>query len=157
MEAVQALSEYELERGKPLLSVNHAFAQYHLITAFSHYAGKYSILPELSLELGGRPLTPDISICPKHHPDWLHDQVKKTEPPLLVVEILSPKQCLDDLIAKAETYLEGGVGSCWVVQPILQLVTILLPGEKPTTCTSGEVTDPGTGISVKIDEVFPAE
>ncbi len=48
MEAVQALSDYELERGKPMPSTNHAFVQVPMIGVLLHYAGEFSILSELS-------------------------------------------------------------------------------------------------------------
>jgi Uma2 family endonuclease len=154
MEVAEPLTEYEQERGKPMPSTNHAVAQFNLILALQRYKDRYSILPELSLELAGRPLVPDISIYPKLAIDWRHDEVKKTEPPLMVIEILSPKQSLDEVVRKADAYLEGGVQSCWVVQPVLETIAVLLPGEKPKVYSTGEVTDPPSGITVKLEEVF---
>ncbi|MCP4593064.1 MAG: Uma2 family endonuclease [bacterium] len=154
MEATQVLSDYERERGKPVPSLNHAVVQTRLIGAFSRYAREYSIASELSLELDGRPYVPDISIYPVLQVDWRHDHVKKTEPPLMVVEILSPTQPLDDLVRNAEAYFEAGVKSCWIVQPVLEAVVVLLAGEKPTAYTDGEVADPTTGITVTIKEIF---
>ena len=115
---------------------------------------KYSIVSELSLELDGQPFVPDISVYPKLRVDWQHDHVKKTEPPLMVVEILSPTQSLDSLVQKAEVYFGAGIKSCWIVQPVVESVVVLLPGEKLKVHTFGEVTDPPTGITVTIDEIF---
>jgi Uma2 family endonuclease len=145
---------YETERGKPTPSANHAVVQAYLTAAFLRFDDKYSILPELSLELGGVPSVPDISVYPKLDLDLRHDRIKMTEPPLLTVEILSPTQSLDDLIRKAYDYLEAGVPSCWVVQPILQSIVVLSPGEKPAIYSSGDVTDAGTGITVNVEEIF---
>jgi Uma2 family endonuclease len=160
MEAVQVLSDYETERGKPMPSRNHALAQLYLITAFVRHKEEFAILPELSLELEGRPFVPDVSVYPKLSLasqtvlDWQHDEIRMTEPPAMAVEILSPAQPLDDLIGKAYAYLAAGVKSCWIVQPAFETITIFEPDKKPKTHTSGEVVDPATGITVKIEEIF---
>lgn len=148
------LSEYEVERGKPMPSRNHALVQSYMTVAFMHYADEFSILPEFSLELDGKPFVPDISVYRRLHADPLRDEVKGTEPPLLAVEILSPTQPLDDLIQKANAYLEAGVQSCWLVQPSLQTITLFLPNQAPRTFTEGEVSDPTTGIVIKLEDVF---
>ncbi len=152
MEAV--LSEYEIERGKPLPSRNHALVQSSMIVAFMHYAEEYSILPEFSLELDGNPFVPDISVYRRLRADPLRDEIKGMEPPLMAVEILSPTQPLDDLVQKASAYLEAGVQSCWLVQPSLQTITLFLPDHKPRTYTEGEVNDPATEIMVRLEDVF---
>lgn len=154
MEAVQSRSDYELERGKPMPSWNHGLVQAYMIAAFLRYDENYSILSELTLELGGTQYTPDISVYPKLPTDWQHDEVRKTDPPLMVVEILSPKQTLDDLVRKADAYFEAGVRSCWIVQPALEAIAVLEPGEKPRLYSSGEVRDPATDVSVRVDEIF---
>jgi Uma2 family endonuclease len=154
MEAVQTLSEYELERGKPMPSKNHAIAQINLLAALLRFKDEYSILPELSLELDGQPFTPDVTVYPRLETDWQHDEVRMTEPPLLTVEILSPKQTMDELMRKAEAYLTAGVKACWILQPMIETLSVLQPGRKPQTYTSGEVTDPATGITVTLEEIF---
>ncbi|MCP4658317.1 MAG: Uma2 family endonuclease [bacterium] len=135
-------------------STNHAVVQVSLIGELLRQGDELSILSELSLELDGTPFVPDISVYRRLQLDPLCDQVKRTEPPLLAVEILSPTQPLDELIKKASAYLEAGVQACWLVQPSLQNITVFLPGQKPRTHTEGEVTDSATGITVKLEDVF---
>lgn len=154
MQAVQDLSTYQAERGKPMPSTNHAAVQTFLIGAMLPYADRYSVLSELSLELDGRPFVPDLCVYPRLDLDLRHDEVKKTEPPLLVIEILSPTQALDDLTAKTEDYFAAGVKSCWIVQPALHAIAVLHPDAIPEIYTSGDVTDPATGIEVNVDEIF---
>ncbi len=156
MTTALALSDYEQERGKPMPSWNHGLAQAYLTAAIlRRYEQEYLVVTELSLELAeGRPLVPDISIYPKSPNDWQHDVVQKTEPPLTVVEILSPRQGMDELIHKADAYFEAGVKSCWIVQPMLESVAVLRPGAKPKVYTAGAVTDPATGITVETGEIF---
>jgi Uma2 family endonuclease len=64
------------------------------------------------------------------------------------------KSVEDEVIRKADAYFEAGVQSCWIVQPALEAVAILVPGKKPELFTTGELTDPATGITVKVDEIF---
>ncbi len=152
----QVLSEYEVERGKPLPSQNHALIQSSITAALVRDAPQYSILTELSLELNGSPFVPDISIYPKLAADPLQDEIKKTDPPLITIEILSPTQSFDEVVKKAHAYLKAGVKSCWLIQPALQGVTVLLSGEKPDFYASGEITDSATGITVNVGEIFGA-
>jgi Uma2 family endonuclease len=154
MQAAEALTDYELERGKPMPSLNHARVQGRLVAALMRHDQDYDILPELSLELDGRPFTPDVSVFPNLPVDWLHDQIRKTEPPLLVVEILSPRQIMEDLIEKAEAYFAAGVKSCWIVLPALKTVVVIQPGDHLKVYTSGEISDPATGIEVGLEELF---
>lgn len=154
METAQAMSAYELERGKPMPSQNHAVVQSSIIAALVRDAEGYSILTEVSLDLDGNPFVPDVSIYPKLHLHPLQDEIKKTEPPVIVIEILSPTQPLDEVIKKAHAYLKGGVGASWLVQPALETITVLLPDEKPRFYTSGDVTDPATGITLNVEEIF---
>ena len=154
MQAAQALSEYELERGKPMPSKNHSLVQSSLIAHFLHCGDEHSVLSELTLDLPERESTPDISVYPKLPRDWQHDEVKMSEPPPMVVEILPPTQALGELILKADAYFAAGVRSCWIVQPMLETIAVLQPGTKPQVFSSGEVRDPATGITVTVEEIF---
>lgn len=152
-EEVGLATHYEEERGKPRPSKNHAIVQHRLGVRLSHYEDRLTILPELSLELGGKPMVPDISVYPKLDIDWYNDEVQLTDPPQLVIEILSPRQPLDDLVRKAQAYLAAGVKSCWIVQPVLRSIVVLRPDEKPIT-HSDAVNDPTTGIEISVDKLF---
>jgi Uma2 family endonuclease len=154
MQAIETLSEYELERGKPMPSKNHAIVQTFLIVALSHYAEQYTIMSEVALDLAPRPLTPDVCVYPKLSLDWVHDEVKMSEPPLLVIEILSPKQYMSDLVEKMEIYFAAGVQSGWLVQPTLKSIAVFTPDMQPHVYTGGEVVDPATGITIKLSEIF---
>jgi Uma2 family endonuclease len=154
MEKSETLSDYELERGKPLPSFHHGIVQSALIHAFYEYSDKFIIVSELSLKLGDFSATPDISIYSKQPISWLHDQTKITEPPLMVVEIISPTQGMQEMIDKLENYFKNGVKSCWLVQTLLKSITLFTPDMKYNVYTSGEVQDPETGIVVSLDEIF---
>jgi Uma2 family endonuclease len=55
---------------------------------------------------------------------------------------------------KARQYFAQGVQSCWIVQPELQIVSVLHPQTLPQTFTSGMVRDSAVGIEIPIAEVF---
>ncbi|HLC15616.1 MAG TPA: Uma2 family endonuclease [Thermodesulfovibrionia bacterium] len=153
-EAAETISEYELERGKPMPSMNHSIIQTGLIVMFYKYSAKFSILSELSLKLSDFQPTPDISIYPKLYPDWSHDIIKVTEPPLLVVEIMSPSQSVQEMLDKIEKYFQNGVQSCWLIHPALKTITLFTPDMKGRTYSAGTLKDHVTGIEVSVEEVF---
>lgn len=153
METV-ALSAYEAERGKPMPGRNHAKVQHRLSVALSRYDETYSILPELTLRVGDQTMVPDLSILPFIEDDWSQDEVKVSDLPLFVIEIISPSQALADLLIKSEQYLTAGVPSCWIVLPALQTIAVLSPNQKPRYYTEGVVQDQGTGIEVPVEAIF---
>ena len=67
MSVVESLSEYELERGKPMPSLLHSVLQSNLIRLLSAaYHQNYLVLPKLSITTpDGKPLVPDIAIYSK--------------------------------------------------------------------------------------------
>ena len=82
---------YEQERGKPMPSFNHAVIQTNLGVEFSR-TREFRVCSELTLEFEGKPFTPDLSVYPRQALDLRHDLIRRTDPPLLVVEIFSPRQ-----------------------------------------------------------------
>src|SRR5437667_806523 len=94
---------YEEERGKPVPSFNHGAIQANLIGEFIRQR-EFRICSELSLELGGEPFTPDLSIYRRGPLDLRHDTLRATDPPLLAVEILSPTQGYQSVMDKVEVY-----------------------------------------------------
>lgn len=118
---IETLSDYEIERHKPMPSFNHGSVQANLI-ALLHPYKNYRVVSELSLNLSDWPSVPDLSIYPKRPLDFKNDQIKTKEAPLCVIEIISPTQSLDELTEKAGQYFKHGVKSCWLI--MLPLTTI---------------------------------
>lgn len=52
-------------------------------------------------------------------------------PPILVVEVLSPYDKLEDINDKVDIYLEAGVLLVWIVEPRHSIVTVHRPDAKP--------------------------
>jgi len=154
--AIESLDKpltYEEERGKPMPSRNHAGIQVNLIVEFSKHR-EFRVYSELALELEGKPYTPDLSIYPREQLDLRHDIIRRTDPPLLVVEIFSPRQGYQDVMEKVDVYFRNGVKSCWVISPPIHTVSILRPDGSTESFNSGEVKDPVTGLTADLAAVF---
>ena len=149
-----AVSDYERERGKPLPGKAHSFVQLRLGGAFLKYEEDYTAFSELTLELNGEEVTPDLAVYPKMNIDLTRDEVRLTDPPLLAVEIASPTQGSQVLLDKIEFLLDAGVKSCWLVQPALRTITTFDHDMRSKTYSEGVVTDPATGIEIAIEDVF---
>jgi len=92
---------------------------------------------------------PDVTVLPI-------GSTKETvlrQPPLLTIEILSPRDTLKKMAKRCEDYVRFGIPNIWIVDPETRTawyltVEGLIPAE------SGELTVPGTPIRVVLDEVF---
>jgi Uma2 family endonuclease len=77
--------------------------------------------------------------------------------PDLAVEILSPDQDAGRFLDKIQFYLRHGVRLVWVIDPVRQTVTVLVPGEDARVLTRGDTLDGGAvlpGFSVPVAEIF---
>jgi Uma2 family endonuclease len=78
--------------------------------------------------------------------------------PDLVVEVISPSETADEVVAKVMTYLRVGVPLVWVVHPAQKAVTVYTPDRVGRILSSGDALDGGDvlpGFSLPVDEVFP--
>src|SRR5437667_1999273 len=142
---VEKTLSYEEERGKPMPSLNHSAVQTSLICEFSRQRD-FRVHSELTLDIGGKPMTPDLSVYRRAPLDLRHEVPHCTEPPLLVVEILSPQQPIQEIMNKIDTYFSFGVKSCWVVSPTMHSIQILTSDGREIVLNSGTATDPMTGL-----------
>lgn len=146
---------YETERGKPMPSKNHSTIEARITGAFEHnYGEQYTTRTELSLNLTTGKATPDICLYPLSPTDWLHDEKTVSEPPLMVLEILSPTQGMENITDKIDLYFGAGVKTYWVVIPTFKIINILTPDRKFVTYTGGIAKDPVLGIELDMDRVF---
>ncbi len=155
-ELIATLSAYELERGKPMPSLNHGAVQANIVFEMkTRYRDQFRLLSEINVEIAGRVLVPDIGVFPSMALDLSHDTIVVTQTPLTTIEILSPRQALDDLIDKADAYLAAGVRSCWVVMPKLQGVAVFsAPGTYIFFRGAEVLRDPATGVELPLATLF---
>lgn len=133
---------------------NHGAIEMNLGLEFSKHR-EFRVLAEVTYQLvPGKRLTPDLSVESRNSLNLLQDTVYPTAPPLLVVEIVSPSQALDEIIDKVQFYLANDVKSVWMIIPPLHLVTIFLPDGSQESHRAGVVRDPATGLTADLDAVF---
>lgn len=155
MQTTEVISQYEQERGKPMPSRNHSIVQMQLgVEILNRYKKEYSVLSELSLSLQGKGVTPDLCIYPRMTPDWQHDEIKLTVPPLVAIEIASPSQGSEVFEEKMKIYFDAGVKSFWLVRSMEEIITVFTPNQKPHVFSSGMLTDAATGLEISIDAIF---
>lgn len=155
--SLETLSDYELERGKPMPSTVHSLIQGNLIFLLkSNYGETYHVFPELSLDTPDKtPLVPDIAIYPKFEVDRQKDVLRREDAPLATIEILSPKQSLHDLIEKTHRYFQLGVTSCWIVIPSMDAIAVNHQPGKYTFYSGTEVLqDDKLNIQLPLAEIF---
>jgi len=134
-------------------SFNHGAIQSNLIGEFIRQPD-FRIVSELTLQLDGQTYTPDLSIYPRQQLNLRRDEIHRTDPPLLVVEILSPTQGYQSVMDKVDAYFRNGVKSCWIVSPPFRTITILKPDGTEEVVHSGVATDPATGLTADVAAVF---
>ncbi|MCB0520884.1 MAG: Uma2 family endonuclease [Lewinellaceae bacterium] len=148
--------DYETERNKPMPNRIHGHIQTKLLVRLDQgYGDQFNIESEVTLDTKPKSSTPDIAIYPKETLSLKDIRPKATEMPLTTIEIQSPSQSPEDLVAKAwEYYFPAGVKSAWVVIPSIKGVRIVLPNNQNLLFISGEIQDPTNGISVPVDKIF---
>ena len=136
-------------------SVNHSYVQ-SMLTATLVALKQYSVFTELSIEIEGKEYVPDICIYPKRQFNPLNDEIRTKEIPLLVIEILSPTQMVQELSDKIKMYIKAGVQSCWLVVPLTCTITVYHDLEKPANLyNQGQIIDDKLNISLPLSEIFP--
>jgi Uma2 family endonuclease len=150
------VSEYELERGKPMPSFEHALTQAAFCGLIREQYPEYLAVPELSLNFGDFKPVPDVAVYPKSAlPELRAMRTSKiTMPPVLTIEILSPHQALYDLFTKAENFLAHGVDEAWVIVPEIGSITVFHKNEQQKTYITGDVRQESTGIVINIENLF---
>ncbi|MEK7256272.1 MAG: Uma2 family endonuclease [Bacteroidota bacterium] len=122
---------------------------------YNKYSNQFECFTELTLDTPGEKSVPDICICPLEQVDFSQDEIKRKDPPLATIEILSPTQPLDVLLEKTNDYFSFGVKSCWVVLPRLKTIYVYDAPNKYEVYSHGEeLYDPNLEIRIPIDTIF---
>jgi len=76
--------------------------------------------------------------------------------PLLAVEILSPRQGIDEILGKFKAYFALSVKSCWLIIPPNQSITVYSTAEQFKTFGTNdtEVNDDKLDIRLSIARLF---
>ncbi|MEZ0487022.1 Uma2 family endonuclease [Fibrella aquatica] len=157
MEAViDQLSDYELERGKPMPTTVHAAIQTNIAAELKvRYRKQYRVLTEITLATQPKDSVPDVALYPYFQLDYQHDTASRTDAPLVAVEIISPSQSLSQMIEKAGRYFAFGVTSCWIVIPDMKAIAVY---SSPTSYQffmgNDVVKDSNVPVELPLDVVF---
>lgn len=158
MEAIiEHVSDYELQRGKPIPTTTHAIIQSNLVFELrNHYHQQYRILSELTLDTPPNGSTPDVVIYPFFEADFTKEYpARRTDAPLITVEIQSPSQSLDEMVDKANVYFDFGVKSCWIVQPRIKGIFVFSqPNQYLFFHHDDVLQDPNFDIKLSLSNVF---
>jgi Uma2 family endonuclease len=157
MEAIiDHLSDYEIERGKPMPDTIHAAIQSNLSFELkAHYRTKFRVLSELSLATVPDGTTPDIAIYPYFSLDYDHRTAKRSDPPLACIEIQSPSQSNEEMVAKTGIYFNFGVKSCWIVVPAMRGIFVYdQPGRFYFFHGTDTLHDPNLDIDLPLADIF---
>jgi len=123
--AIAPKSAYEIERNKPIPSKNHAIVQGNIYFELrSKYEKQYKAVPEISIVIAEKERVPDVGIFKKLAYTPGNDDIRVSETPIGVIEILSPTQALGDLVTKSVKYFEEGIQSYWLVLPDLKTIFV---------------------------------
>jgi Uma2 family endonuclease len=156
MTAQLALSDYEIERGKPMPDKNHAFVQENLLFNIKlSNRDRFRVLPEITLGLPIRERVPDLAIYPLM--DFIpgDNELRMSEVPLGVVEILSAKQDLSELMMKRSEYFAAGVKSYWLALPALKTIYVFYSPEEYDIYSGKDLLrDKQLDIELDLTEIF---
>lgn len=143
-------------------SYNHSLVQGNLAYLLRKYSD-YSAFIELSLDASRldksqfphlkNELIPDVCVYPQSTV-ILHDILIMKDMPLLVIEVISPRQGTLSIIEKFRAYFALGIQSCWLVDPITSVVSVHHSQQKPKTFATGEVVDEVAHLKIPVAEIF---
>jgi Uma2 family endonuclease len=155
-DAPVALSDYETERGKPMPDKNHAIIQSNLLFSLRVTTkGRFSVLPELHLNLPKRDRVPDLAIYEPLVFNARNNELKMSTPPLCAIEILSEVQSISELIKKCDEYFTSGIQSYWLVLPALESIYVFYSIEDSTVFTHKDrLVDKMLDIELDLSDIF---
>lgn len=150
------ISDYELERGKPMPSFNHSIVQLNIgFELKTRYRERFRFASEINIEVAGRVMVPDLGVFAVVAADMANDSIVAPMLPLTTIEILSPTQAFGELTGKAASYFHAGVKSCWIVLPEAKGVFVYsAPGQYEFFHDQETLVDPATGIELPLPPLF---
>ena len=110
----------------------------------------------LTLALAGEDYIPDLSVYPKLTIDFFEpDQIRMTDVPLMVAEIVSPTQTIPEVLAKFPIYFQAGIRSCWLVVPAVRVISVYTaPLQAQDFTAPAELHDPVLDIRIPLSQIF---
>ena len=147
-------------------SLNHGYLQLKIgayfltipdLTPTSEFALDTSALltlPDIELVGNATALEPDIAVFRELSIDFQNDLLKSKDTPVLVVEILSPRQGVQTLVDKFKLYFALGIQSCWLVYPHAKAIAVYHSPSAFEMFVNGDLVDGVVNIRLSLREVF---
>ncbi len=150
------LSDYEIERNKPMPTLIHGAIQFNLgFELKTKNPNRFRFASEVLLDTKPVGSTPDLILYPSKPLDYRNDPSRREDAPLLAIEIQSASQSLDEMVNKTLMYFEFGVKSCWVVQPIIKAIIVFNSPEEYTFFHHNDIlNDSMLDIEVDLQKIF---
>ncbi len=150
------LSQYEIERGKPMPTLIHGAIQANLIVQLAiKYSNQFRIASEVLLDTQPFGSTPDVILYPSGDLDFQNDPSRRKDAPLLSIEIQSGSQSTKDMTSKLEPYFSFGIKSCWIVVPELKAIIVFdSPYHYNFFHEKEIVKDTVLGIEISVEKIF---
>ncbi len=119
------------------------------------YRDTYRVLAGLSLATQPYATTTSVAIYPAFELNYEGQAVEETNAPLTCIEIQSPSQSNEEMVAKTHIYFQFGVKSCWVVLPSLRAVMVFdRPGHYTFFYEDDTLRDLNTGFELPLAAIF---
>jgi Uma2 family endonuclease len=156
LNAPVALSDYEIERGKPMPDRNHSIIQGRLMSRLDRaYGDIFSILPEINLNMPIKDRVPDLAIYEPLTFDPNDNELSMIKPPLCAIEILSEMQNVNVLMKKKREYFTVGILSYWLVLPSLRIIQVFYSVEDSVVFTHKDrLVDKMLNIELDLGDIF---
>ncbi|MBN8823313.1 Uma2 family endonuclease [uncultured Spirosoma sp.] len=137
-------------------NLTHGAIQANLVFELkTAYRNEYRIASEVTLATLPDGTTPDVVIYPAIMLDYQHEPAKRTDAPLVCIEIQSPSQSLEQMVDKTTIYFDFGVKSCWIVAPAVQGIFVYdRPGHYQFFYEADVLHDPNTGFELNLPAIF---
>lgn len=160
----QIFDQEDIEETEKLGSFNHSYVQAKLATLLVTQT-PYTVCSELSLDMSQldwtklqvksqSEATPDLCLYPKRGLSEPYDILRMTEMPLLIIEILSPRQGTQDILEKFGVYFAAGVQSCWLVDPLTKMIAVYYTIRERYIFSSDDIVDEALNIRLPFNEIF---
>jgi Uma2 family endonuclease len=133
----------------------HARLQAALVIWFGTHQREWNIrvLPEQRIRVSAtRYRIPDVAVLSREQPI----EPVFTQPPLLLLEILSKDDTLRSLEERITDYLDFGVANIWILDPALERAWVATRGRLEAPA-DGVLRIPGSPIVLPLADLFSAE
>ncbi len=133
----------------------HSYLQSNLDGALRQFP-QFTVFLNLTIAINGVDYIPDVCVYPKMSINYAEpDEIRMTDLPVMVVEIVSPTQTIQEVLDQFPIYFQAGIRSCWLVVPQTKTVAVYAaPTDAQVVSMTGDVIDPVLDIRIPLDEIF---